>query len=148
MTARRRIPQGGIREARVRQELSETRKAAGGCPRGPQRHSRISILKMLPQYHAGGATGGESEPHTQGLFLLLHPHERGFAGSHFDRSTLDRCILFLMRPSERATSYTLRPDFTESNSSRKEKRFAETFAFSDQRRIHSKRSSRGSFSME
>lgn len=43
---------------------------------------------------AQSATEKESEPHAKGFFSSLHPHERGFAGSHFDRTNLDRVPCF------------------------------------------------------
>ncbi len=51
-------------------------------------------LERSDRTGARGAAEKESEPHAKGLLSSLHPHERGFAGSHFDRTNLDRVPCF------------------------------------------------------
>ena len=51
-------------------------------------------LERSDRRGALGTAEKESEPHAKGFLSSLHPHERGFAGSHFDRTNLDRVPCF------------------------------------------------------
>lgn len=59
----------------------------------PGPHSTLELERSYRR-RARGAAEKESEPHAKGFLSSLHPHERGFAGSHFDRTNLDRVPCF------------------------------------------------------